>query len=292
MSSQRFIPTLSLLLLIGACHNPGNGLRGGNGVLIAPNSVDVGLVYQGAHHVFTATLTNSGDATLNLYLNLTGDTQISLVDSGDLSLLPGDHQDVQLLLTASQLGAVSAALEITGDATVSIPLTATVIADLVCTPPGPCLLSHFDPDQGQCIEQSVPDNQACDDGDPCTTDKACQSGLCKGVPTTCEDKNVCTVDFCQPNVGCQHLDESSRCEGNDPCQIYYCDAQTGCQAFTGGRLHPVRCDHPVSDGQRLPRGQVYGSLSPMAFRASLRSIPVRRTGPAREASATARPRRR
>jgi hypothetical protein len=231
--------SLTLLALLGACHRD-TSLRGGNGVLVAPGSVDVGPVYQGAHHQFAVTLANTGDATLNLTLALGGDSQVSLVSSNSVSLLAGDHQDVTLLLMATNLGAVSATLQITGDTTGSVALTAVVIADLVCAAPGPCLLSHFDPDQGQCIEQQVADNQPCDDGDPCTTNKACQGGLCKGVAATCEDNNVCTVDFCQPKVGCQHLDESSRCDGNDPCQIYYCDSKAGCQSSPAADYTP--CD--------------------------------------------------
>jgi outer membrane protein assembly factor BamB len=260
---------------LGACHNRGGHLTGGNGVLVAPDSVDVGSVYQGAHHQFTITISNSGDAALDLQLAIAGPAssisgdhipsssdQISLVSPNSLSLLAGDTKDLTLLLTATQIGPVSATLQITGDATANIALTAQVIADLVCTPPGPCLMSSFNPDTGQCVEQKLPDNQPCDDGDPCTTDKSCQNGLCKGLAATCEDNDVCTVDFCQPHVGCQHLDQSAHCNGNDPCQIYYCDPVSGCQSTPASDYTPCEASIPCQKANVCIGGHCTGVYLP------------------------------
>jgi hypothetical protein len=253
---KRLAPTLTLAALgalLGACHHGDNHLTGGKGVLVVQDSLDIGSVYLGAHHPFSITISNTGDAALDMQLGIGGGAssgngdhipgpsdQITLVSPNSVTLLAGDTKNVDLLLTATQLGSFSATLQFSGDATATVVLTADVIADLICTPPGPCLLSNFNPDTGQCVEQNLPDNQPCDDGDPCITNKSCQGGLCKGIAATCEDDNVCTVDFCQPHVGCQHLDQSSHCVGNDPCQIYFCDPVSGCQSQPASDYTP--CD--------------------------------------------------
>jgi hypothetical protein len=222
--------TLVLASFPAACHCNQPGLRGGGGVLVAPKSVDWGSVYQGASKTQTLTLSNSGNGVLNVNLAVSGDSQFSLTSQATVSVVPGDHLSVTLQLQAHNLGVASASLQITGDALATVALTANVIADLTCPPPSACLKSHFDPNQGQCLEEQLPNHTTCDDGDPCTVNKACQNGLCKGTAVSCDDHNACTVDFCQPGVGCQHLDESARCIGNDPCQIYYCDPISNCQS--------------------------------------------------------------
>lgn len=43
----------------------------------------------------------------------------------------------------------------------------------------------------------APENtDACDDGDPCTSNDACNNGSCRGVLNTCEDGHSCTADWC------------------------------------------------------------------------------------------------
>lgn len=44
----------------------------------------------------------------------------------------------------------------------------------------------------------------CPDGDPCTTDEACDKGVCKTTPNVCSDGKKCTTDACDPKAGCSH----------------------------------------------------------------------------------------
>jgi hypothetical protein len=247
---------LALLSLSAACRPP--RLLGGVGVLVGPKSVDWGSIYQGASKPQTLTFGNSGDGVLNLNLTVAGDSQFSLTSQAGLSIVPGDHLNVTVQLQASNVGMASASLQISGDVVTSVALTANVLADLTCPPPGPCLKSHFDPNQGQCIEEQLPDNVACDDGDPCIVNKVCQSGLCKGTAASCDDHNVCTVDFCQPRVGCKHLDESARCAGRDPCQIYYCDPQGGCQSSPAVDYTPCASITPCQTANVCVHGSCIG----------------------------------
>ena len=58
----------------------------------------------------------------------------------------------------------------------------------------------------------------CGAGDACTVPGTCQSGLCAGVkPKSCDDFNACTIDVCDPTVGCTHKTSTAGCNDNDPC---------------------------------------------------------------------------
>ena len=237
---------LAGLLALGqlsACNTPGSPIQGGAGALHAPATLDFGQVYQGAAVTASAALQNSGAGALFLTAAVAGDPQLSLAGAASVNLGPGANALVTALAAAT-LGPVAGQLTLTGDAEGAIQITATVIPDLACPPPGPCLLSHFDPQKGACVSLEANDGQACDDGDPCTTEKVCSAGLCKGVPVSCDDQNVCTVDYCQPGVGCQHLDESPSCNGSDPCQVYYCDPSNGCAASAAADGTPCAAQEP------------------------------------------------
>jgi hypothetical protein len=86
---------------------------------------------------------------------------------------------------------------------------------------------------------------ACDDGDPCTKDDYCQTGVCKGVyyGTLCADDYSCTTDLCDGNGGCLgyelmsgwclingacYKDQASHPDGS--CNI--CDVKTSTNQWT------------------------------------------------------------
>jgi len=56
---------------------------------------------------------------------------------------------------------------------------------------------------GVCIGTVEPNGTACTDGDPCTDPDLCMQGVCQpGGPLVCDDGNACTIDSCEPGVGC------------------------------------------------------------------------------------------
>ena len=94
----------------------------------------------------------------------------------------------------------------------------------------------------------------CNDGKPCTTTDACQSGVCLGKAVDCNDGNPCTLDACNPATGkCVAVPSASGtacddknlctagdvcktglcqgsaigCSDNNPCTLDKCDAATG-----------------------------------------------------------------
>ncbi len=63
----------------------------------------------------------------------------------------------------------------------------------------------------------------CDDGSKCTTGDLCNgAGGCLGpTPTNCNDNAACTIDSCDPVIGCKYAnaDEGFSCGDSDNCTI-------------------------------------------------------------------------
>ena len=87
-----------------------------------------------------------------------------------------------------------------------------------CSSSGPCDVQVCDPATGKCAVVPPADN-ACDDGDKCTTGEGCKDGKCAvGQKTDCDDQNTCTDDSCNPNDGqCMQMPTNAACEDGDKC---------------------------------------------------------------------------
>lgn len=152
----------------------------------------------------------------------------------------------------------------------------------VCTwtvKPAGCLINNVcvdggtpDPDNpcGICDPEypthwrAVEDGTQCDE-DQCLENFSCQAGTCVGDGNTCDDSNPCTVDSCDPALGCQStpafdgiscqnkglcaedgqcflgicVGAPIACDDGDPCTIDTCHAVKGCQ-YTAAEL--IACD--------------------------------------------------
>src|SRR5262249_47741904 len=68
----------------------------------------------------------------------------------------------------------------------------------VCTPSGPCRDAGVcDPETGLCSDPISRDGSGCNDGDACTREDTCVSGICTGA-----DPAPCT-GTCTPGVDCE-----------------------------------------------------------------------------------------
>ena len=82
---------------------------------------------------------------------------------------------------------------------------------------------------GQC--QHEPASGSCNDGNSCTSGDQCDNGQCVGQPLSCEDGKGCTVDYCDPAVGCIHdqIAEGTLCDDGNACtQGDACSAEGYC----------------------------------------------------------------
>jgi len=84
-----------------------------------------------------------------------------------------------------------------------------------CDDGNDCTDDACDPSQG-CVSKL--NKKPCDDGNLCTTSDYCHLGQCAGgQPLSCDDKNPCTDDSCEPKTGCQHTANKKPCSDGNPC---------------------------------------------------------------------------
>lgn len=86
---------------------------------------------------------------------------------------------------------------------------------VVCTAIDQChVAGTCDSATGTCSNPAAPDGTSCSDGNGCTPNDACHSGICIGAGSlNCDDGDVCTTDSCDPTTGgCRH-DQIAGCGG-------------------------------------------------------------------------------
>jgi len=78
-------------------------------------------------------------------------------------------------------------------------------------------LAHGD-QLGPCFAGCGSDPSSCDDGNACTSDFCAASGQCGHDVVSCDDGNACTVDSCDPAVGCTPIaDDGAACDDGNEC---------------------------------------------------------------------------
>ena len=103
----------------------------------------------------------------------------------------------------------------TGDACVA---GACLGAPLPCDDENPCTFDGCDPLSGCTHDAAAANGLVCDDGDACSTGDRCAGGQCAATGTdSCSDGSACTIDTCDPKLGCTHEDVSGPelCDGVD-----------------------------------------------------------------------------
>jgi len=88
---------------------------------------------------------------------------------------------------------------------------------------------------GTGVCQNAPNATPCPDADLCDGEETCQTGQCtESSPLDCSNNNSCTIDSCDPAVGCVHdpvMDGTSCadqnvCNGEETCRSGSCAAGT------------------------------------------------------------------
>ncbi len=118
-----------------------------------------------------------------------------------------------------------------------------------CNDGSPCTDDGCDPVSG-CVHAL--NDAACEDGDVCTAGDACEDGICKaGSTVDCEDANPCTLDACEPAVGCIHVATAGACDDGNACtEGDHCDGGAcvydGLLACDDGNLCTTDGCHPAT----------------------------------------------
>ncbi len=108
-----------------------------------------------------------------------------------------------------------------------------------CNDGKPCTADKCDPATGACanLTSSEHDGEPCDDGNACSKEDTCHSGLCHGLLTDCNDGNPCTIDegcidgFCSYaplTISDPSCDDGNPCTQQDACGNGKCAGQPFC----------------------------------------------------------------
>jgi hypothetical protein len=137
-------------------------------------------------------------------------------------------------------------------------------ADADCDDQNPCTVDACK--GGKCSNVPTGEGTSCSDGDACTENTVCKSGLCSGgTPVTCSPPaNPCDTAECDPAAGCvtkakadgESCEDGKYCTVNDTCKAGVCSgASRDCQG-TAPPCNTGSCDEakkacvftPVQDG--------------------------------------------
>src|SRR5262245_24339229 len=92
----------------------------------------------------------------------------------------------------------------------------------------------------------------CADASACTANERCVDDACVSDPVTCDDGNPCTQDTCDPDGGCQHVDQpdgsscsdGNVCTGEETCHGGNCVNAPDLDCNDDNPFAPVSCATP------------------------------------------------
>ncbi len=110
-----------------------------------------------------------------------------------------------------------------------------------CDDDNPCTEDRCEPFEG-CVSVPLTGRDAeatvCDDGNACTLGERCIEGTCEPDPSdspdsadsvvSCDDDDLCTIDVCDPEVGCRNTSIADLCNDDNPCTDEACEPDKGC----------------------------------------------------------------
>jgi len=129
---------------------------------------------------------------------------------------------------------------------------------IACTPIDQChVAGTCDPDTGTCSTPVKPNGSACDDGNACTQDDACQAGVCTGTnPVVCTALDAChDAGTCDPATGvCSNpvradgsgCSDGNACTQNDTCRAGVCTGGTPVVCTPLDQCHDAGVCNPAS----------------------------------------------
>lgn len=138
----------------------------------------------------------------------------------------------------------------------------------------PCMTCALPGSEGVCMPSA--DGSSCSDGNLCNGEEICSGQICTpGQALDCDDSNVCTMDGCEPEIGCLHepaadgasCSDSDVCNGQETCSAGNCVPGKPLVCSDGNDCTSDSCDPvsgcvsaPLADGTTCGGGQC-GSAS-------------------------------
>ncbi|NUN14187.1 MAG: lamin tail domain-containing protein [Myxococcales bacterium] len=182
-----------------------------SGHIVFPIPTDVNQ-WNGSGTVFVLDPTQTTSPVTSAYFDsgiLTGDSQF-VTASLELTADVAPFSPVVLKLS-NTYGTTDSGALLTGtviQGVIVLSLDDCTTKPSTCDDGFACTLNLCDPATGQCVVEPV----TCDDGDLCNGTETCSepTGTCisESVPD-CNDEDDCTLDFCVPETGCNHVPTSA-----------------------------------------------------------------------------------
>ena len=200
-------------------------------VSLSPQALVVQL-YEGDEDEFRFRFENSGRAFFEI-----GAVEIENAENQNVALsfeegafaVPPGGVDFVIALEALSAGSFNSTLRFEGEeGAIEIPMAILVEAVPNCDDGNVCTLNTFDRELRACVNVDAEDGLVCDDNNACTENTRCSSGQCVGTPLSCVDDIECTVDTCNPEVGCEFVPVNARCDDGEPCTQDIC-GDNGCE---------------------------------------------------------------
>lgn len=190
-----------------------------------PEVLSFGSAYVDVSVTRQAVLLNATRTTLPLVW-----TRLPEGFSGDLpAFAPSGETQFPITFSARFAGKFSESLTVNAEGVqAQLALSAQGVAPPACQSTSSCSQSTFNPGTGACEETILPDGTQCDARSLCVEEATCVRGRCVGKVKSCNDDNLCTIDVCHPNTGCEFL-PAPPCPGDGKCQNGVCDPKVGCQ---------------------------------------------------------------
>ncbi len=216
------ILSLVFVCLLAACRE--NRVSAAEGeLLVQPSGIDFGQTWLGHRSTSILHLQNTAPMSIEVTLELGAPFDAN----ASVHLGGGERQDVELGVTADQLGLVQGNLFVSANGTTQrVPLRAEAVQPPTCAAPD-CRRVTFNPLTGACDETLEADGAQCGAGNQCISSGVCVAGTCVGQARDCDDENACTTDACEAATGCVH--EIVSCPlSSRTCEVPVCSPATGC----------------------------------------------------------------
>lgn len=110
---------------------------------------------------------------------------------------------------------------------------------VVCNDHIECTEDICDRDVG-CLH--IPRSERCphDEDDRCSV-SLCTDDGCQMLEPSCSDGIPCTRDLCEAERGCRHIPENERCNDHNVCTLDFCDPDERHEHEHGCRHRPIEC---------------------------------------------------
>lgn len=186
---------------------------------VAPPRLDFGRVALGASLQLDLAMTNAGTAPTNFSAAAAG-PPFHLAPS-DMPLGGGESTTLAVRFVPEAVGPVAGVVTISwADQALSVDLGGEGLP--ACVASSQCVDAVFDLASRTCVEQPSP-RRPCTE---CVDDGFCESGVCVGTTTRCDDHDPCTDDACSLATGCLHT--PTQCPIIDACRVAFCAPDAGC----------------------------------------------------------------